>query len=37
MIVTSVTEAGITSEAGRGGCHATIASAMITLVPPPAS
>lgn len=33
-IVTAVTEAGITSEAGRGGCRETIASAMITFTPP---
>ena len=36
-IVTTVTEAGTTSAAARGGCHETIASAMITLIPPPAS
>jgi hypothetical protein len=36
-IVTTVTEAGTTSKAGRGGCHDTIAPAIITLTPPPAS
>lgn len=36
-IVTSVTEDGITSAAGRGGCHSTIASAMITACPLPVS
>jgi len=34
-IVTTVTDAGITSVAGRGGTHATIASAMTTVSPPP--
>ncbi len=34
-IVTTVTESGTTSEAGRGGCQETIASAMITVAPPP--
>jgi hypothetical protein len=36
-IVTVVTEAGITSAVGRGDCHETIASAMITVTPPPTS
>jgi len=36
-IVAAVTEAGITSKAGRGGCHETIASAMITVTPLPTS
>jgi hypothetical protein len=36
-IVTTETEAGITSDADRGGCHWTIASAMITVAPPPTS
>ena len=36
-MVTTVTESGITSEAGRGGCQETIASAMITVAPPPTS
>jgi len=35
VIVTSVTDAGITSAPGRGGCQETMASAMITVCPPP--